>query len=301
MKPIGLNSEGAAVEDIQRRLGLLGYSLGPKGIDGIYLEDTAAAVRAFREAEGLPLSDEVDDDCWSALVDASFALGDRTLYLRAPFFHGNDVRKLQTALNVLGFTCGQVDGIFGAHTERALREFQANVGIDPDGIAGSWTFKAIERLHHVWLGKDSLPHSAAQLGFSRAADVLERVEICFAGSDDNARQIASRISNLALATTPYSRASSVESFQNAHPEGALHIEVITVKDPAIKGIPYVVFSDELSLVSRIRTAAKTAAVDNMRIAIGIPADSFIDPEHPTSRELQHVAVTLLDAVCAVYE
>lgn len=80
---------------------------------------TCDAVRMFRQSEGLPPGDFVDERTWSALVDASFSLGDRMLYLRMPHFHGADVRSLQKILEVLGFVVGRSDGIFGAHTERA--------------------------------------------------------------------------------------------------------------------------------------------------------------------------------------
>ena len=121
MEPIRIGSKGPAVEDVQKRLNMLGFDLGQRGIDGVFEDFTAEAVRAFREYASLPEGDFVDDACWSALVDETFPLGDRTLFLRLPYFHGNDVHQLQDALNALGFTCGVDDGIFGANTERALR------------------------------------------------------------------------------------------------------------------------------------------------------------------------------------
>ena len=53
---------------------------------------------------------------------------------------GQAVRDLQEALNTLGFSVGAVDGVFGAATERAVRDFQASVGIDVDGIVGRVTW-----------------------------------------------------------------------------------------------------------------------------------------------------------------
>ena len=151
MRTIGRNDCGAAVEDVQRRLRVMGYELA---VDGEYLQRTCDAVRMFRQSEGLPPGDFVDERAWSALVDASFSLGDRMLYLRMPHFHGADVRSLQKILEVLGFVVGRSDGIFGAHTERALRDFQLSVGIVDDGIAGNTTYDAIERLRHAWEGKE---------------------------------------------------------------------------------------------------------------------------------------------------
>ena len=136
MIKIELHDTGAAVEDVQQRLAALGY-LREEQVTGTYGEVTANAVRAFCQKEGIPEVDCVDDKVWAALVDAGFHLGDRTLYLRMPYFHGNDVVELQRALGALGFACGAEDGIFGAYTELALRKFQMNMGLFSDGIAGA--------------------------------------------------------------------------------------------------------------------------------------------------------------------
>jgi N-acetylmuramoyl-L-alanine amidase len=88
----------------------------------------------------------VGPDTWNRLVEAGFALGDRTLYLRRPFFRGDDVLALQRRLNALGFDAWKEDGIFGTHVDRAVREFQRNVGQEPDGIVGPDTLEALERL-----------------------------------------------------------------------------------------------------------------------------------------------------------
>ena len=110
---------------MQQRLVTIGL-LDPADVDGAFGDTTAEAVQAFCGGAGLPLTDEVTEKVWAALVDASFTLGDRTLYLRMPHFHGHDVLELQHALGALGFACGATDGIFGAFTELALRKFQLN-------------------------------------------------------------------------------------------------------------------------------------------------------------------------------
>ena len=50
---------------------------------------------------------------------------------------GEWVEKLQRALGVT------VDGDFGSGTERALKTFQASAGLEPDGIAGLNTYRAL--------------------------------------------------------------------------------------------------------------------------------------------------------------
>ena len=83
---------------------------------------------------------------WLALLEASWQLGDRPLYLRHPNLRGDDVAELQRRLGRLGFDTGRVDGILGPDTAKALIEFQRNVALTPDGICGPVTVRALDRL-----------------------------------------------------------------------------------------------------------------------------------------------------------
>ena len=55
---------------------------------------------------------------------------------------GDDVKKLQTAL---GFTGGDVDGIFGEQTQKAVMDYQKNNGLTVDGIVGKNTWAALNK------------------------------------------------------------------------------------------------------------------------------------------------------------
>lgn len=101
---------------------------------------------ALQEARGLKVTGVCDQITWTALVEASWELGDRSLMLRSPNLRGDDVADLQTRLARLGFDCGRIDGIFGPHTLRALIELQTNSGLEPDGICGPTTVAALVRL-----------------------------------------------------------------------------------------------------------------------------------------------------------
>jgi N-acetylmuramoyl-L-alanine amidase len=57
----------------------------------------------------------------------------------------------------MGFDCGRVDGLFGFETERALRDFQRNVGIKTDGTCGPATLKALSQLSRTVVGGS--PHA----------------------------------------------------------------------------------------------------------------------------------------------
>ncbi len=102
---------------------------------------------AFQNARGLTASGICDAATWTALVEASWRLGDRHLYLRAPMLRGDDVAELQRRLGQLGFDPARVDGIFGPSTARAVEDFQHNVGLLPaDSICGHATYRALRRL-----------------------------------------------------------------------------------------------------------------------------------------------------------
>ncbi len=59
---------------------------------------------------------------------------------------GDEVIKLQRALNQLNVPCGDADGIFGPKTYDALKLFQANHLLTVDGIYGSQTLDKMESL-----------------------------------------------------------------------------------------------------------------------------------------------------------
>lgn len=123
------------MRDLQRRLAAAGFLAPGAAEDSTFCARTHAAVIAFQESFGLSATGVVDDVMWSTLIEASWSLGDRILYVRTPNLRGDDVAELQSVLNRLGFDCGRVDGVFGPRTQDALVDFQRNMGLDPNGIA----------------------------------------------------------------------------------------------------------------------------------------------------------------------
>ena len=294
MDRIKRNDKGPAVEDVQQRL-VAADCLSAGAVSGVFDDATVAAVRAFCVKSGLPAAEEVDEKVWSALVDATFSLGDRTLYLRMPYFHGRDVRELQQVLSALGFACGVIDGIFGAHTEDALRKFQLNLGLPSDGIAGAYTYAAIQNLHHSWVGKAAI-HEIVHLGFARAADVLEQNALCLFGTEEFARSVASRMSNLSLATNPQSKILSADSLLVAPDESMLLVHIVLPEEEAVQKVPRVSYEDEATLPLRLEQAIVAARkATSRRIAIELPGRVWEDAGE--GRSAQHFAITLLDALC----
>jgi peptidoglycan hydrolase-like protein with peptidoglycan-binding domain len=56
---------------------------------------------------------------------------------------GEAVKGLQNALKGRGYDFGAVDGVFGPSTEDAVTQFQREVGLEEDGIAGPNTWGAL--------------------------------------------------------------------------------------------------------------------------------------------------------------
>lgn len=284
--PIAPGDRGSAVEDVQKRLLMLGFDLGPTGIDGVFLGATFAAVRSFQADHHLAEDGVIGDETWSALVDATFTLGDRLLYLRFPHLHGADVRRLQGALNVLGFACGEPDGIFGAFTERAVREFQANVGLPADGIAGMDTVRMLERLGHVWEGKDPTSPAALTVAPVRAAEVLRRTPLVLVGTDACGRAVAGRLENLVRASEPEAIIGD--------DAGPAAVTLTLTCDPTLSHArtPVIVIADAGSPGGRFISAFE--ARGERREAVVVVPPEVADSEHGA----QACAVAILDGLCA---
>lgn len=291
MRPIRQGERGPAVEDVQRRLRALGADLGSTGIDGVFLGATYAAVRAFQRDRGLAEDGDVGPLTWAALVDATFTLGDRLLYLHFPHFHGADVSVLQGALNVLGFAAGTLDGIFGAFTESAVREFQANSGLPTDGIVGPDTVRALGNLRHVWA--DKAPEALEQLrrAPARSADVLSRLEVRAVALDGRAAAVAGRLHNLALASNPAARVRIAAD--ECEQSGSLVIALGTVESHgASTDRPRVVAGDGGdALARRLEVALRSSQCAPP--AVDVVLQGGFDDE----QTLQRIAVGLLDGLC----
>ena len=275
MEPITTGMQGAAVEDVQSRLLQLGYTIDDaEVVDKRFGTTTEQAVSTFRLDSGLAAGHAVDIPCWSALVDASYKLGDRTLYLRMPNFHGADVQALQRALNVLGFACGEDDGYFGPHTEAALQQFQENVGLFADGMAFQDTYAYINRLHHVWEGKPSVTEAESRIGFARAANVLERFQIAV-------------IDNSGMMLCDSEVPTDVD----------LVLEIASDELPADAAPRATIALAEChNLAQRIRTANVAAQQKPARIRIELTGMTRYNGTF-TASDAQTLAVRLLDGVC----
>ena len=62
-----------------------------------------------------------------------------------PRMHGDDVKELQTLLDKHGFPCGEIDGVFGPATDKAVKSFQKANGLTVDGKVGEKTWAALRQ------------------------------------------------------------------------------------------------------------------------------------------------------------
>lgn len=292
MRPILPGARGPAVEDIQKRLLKLGFDLGPTGVDGVFMGRTRDAVVSFQSRLGLSEDGVVGDETWSALVDETFTFGDRSLYLRLPHFHGRDVRVLQQALGSLGFSCRDDDGIFGPMTERAVREFQRNSGQPADGIVGPDTLTAIQRLHHVWEGKDAVVPDTGRRSGSDPLAALVGLSITVSGDGDTAADVAARLVNLVHATAAE---ADVALAIDARPGRAVDVHVLLVESGGhvMEQIPVAILGSDgtEAFGTRLMTALAARSPGESTIAIETPEGDG-GPNGP-----QRTAVRLLDGIC----
>jgi len=138
------SNDSDVVAQVINTLVRLGFLTSPnKGLDSVAVD----ALKAFQQERGLVISGEINENTLIALEEARWKLGDRVLqYTPQKALRGDDVATLQTRLIEMGFDCGKADGIYGARTESAVKEFQKSVGEKTDGSCGPATIMSLMRL-----------------------------------------------------------------------------------------------------------------------------------------------------------
>jgi N-acetylmuramoyl-L-alanine amidase len=163
MLRLGDTGAGVAdVRDILTALGLLREPREPREPRNRAPADTETAeydsavelaVRHFQQVRGLSVDGIVGRETYDAMTSARWRFGDRLLqYSPSRLMHGDDVLTLQERLIGLGYDAGKPDAVFGVATERALRGFQADYGLTPDGTCGPATIRALRQLNRVVSG-----------------------------------------------------------------------------------------------------------------------------------------------------
>ncbi|HET8583035.1 MAG TPA: peptidoglycan-binding protein, partial [Jatrophihabitans sp.] len=154
MQSIRRGAVGPAVADVRRMLASIGLldNTDPSRAD-VFDEPTELAVRHFQQSRRISVDGAVGDETYAVLTGAHWKLGDRVLaHESAQPLTGDDVTTLQTQLIELGYALPRADGIFERGTAEALRRFQREYGLTPDGICGPRTLRALRQLSRRVVG-----------------------------------------------------------------------------------------------------------------------------------------------------
>jgi N-acetylmuramoyl-L-alanine amidase len=150
-----LGDVGPRVAAVRSLLVRAGVWVQPAGDPEEFDTGLEQAVRALQQRRGLVADGIVGAQTARVLEGARWALGDRVLVFTAGHpMRGDDVAALQERLVVLGVFAGPVDGIFGTRTDSSLRELQRGLGLEPDGVCGPSTLRAMSALARAVGGGD---------------------------------------------------------------------------------------------------------------------------------------------------
>ncbi len=170
--PLRVGSVGDDVRTVQIRLNRISqnYPAIPKIVqtDGIFVEDTEAAVRAFQEIFNLTPDGVVGRATWFA-IQAIYAGVKRLNELDSEGIRLEEITKQYPQLLQLGSTgigvrslqyylsflsnyyntipAVDIDGTFGEATRAAVVDLQNTFGLVPDGIVGPATWEAMYRAY----------------------------------------------------------------------------------------------------------------------------------------------------------
>lgn len=156
-----IGSTGQEVANVQQALKDLHYYSGP--VDGLFSEDTAAAVKAFQKNNnltadgvvgaytmlklmtGIPWAEEFDHETLTTTypLPAPAAVGQTQNGSYYKGASGTVIKTYQQKLKDLEYYEGDIDGDFDAEFEAAVKLFQSRNGLTADGILGQKTIDAM--------------------------------------------------------------------------------------------------------------------------------------------------------------
>lgn len=135
---------------LQDKLKMLGYYFS--SITGSFDNYTTEAIIKFQNNYNLFPTGIVNNETWQSLYNLTSQ--ESTFLIEAserPVLRlgstGPYVVELQTLLTNLLYYTGPIDGNFGSGTQLAVKSFQANNRLTPDGIVGRDTWSALETLY----------------------------------------------------------------------------------------------------------------------------------------------------------
>ena len=122
---------------LQTDLKAAGYFQG--AVDGVYGPETVQAVEDLQADADLPVTGLVDRATRAALGDALEQTGQSAAANELV-----EATSVQTVLKLAGYWPGAIDGEWTPELERALKEFQSDLGLEPTGTVDAATLAALE-------------------------------------------------------------------------------------------------------------------------------------------------------------
>ena len=143
---IGMN--GSEVTDLQNDLVAAGYLA--RTVDGDFGSTTKEAVALFQKAKGLPVTGKADDTTRKAVKKAAgkgYRPGGGVVYAEGN--RGTVITDMQERLAAAGFLKGDIDGVYGQDTTKAVRSFQKEKKIPVSGAIDEMTYAALTEMKRI--------------------------------------------------------------------------------------------------------------------------------------------------------
>lgn len=138
-------NRGTVIGSLQKKLNKLGYLSG--SIDGVYGADTVQAVKKLQKKYNIPLSGAVDEATWKILFNTEEKKKVGTAPIYAKGDRGKNIEWLQKKLKMIEYLDGEIDGIYGEDTARAVKSFQVDEGLSDTGAVDKET---LDRLNEKY-------------------------------------------------------------------------------------------------------------------------------------------------------
>lgn len=151
MKWYGIGSphnEIAPVQELQKNLEALGYSVGSWGTNGVMGKDTAGAIGKFQKDHGLVVDNQAGIKTLAKIETALNTKPTHNIWygIGSPHNNKSGVQQLQKDLVKLGYSVGSwgTNGVMGKDTANAIGRFQKANNLVVDKQAGIKTLTKIQ-------------------------------------------------------------------------------------------------------------------------------------------------------------
>ncbi len=141
------------VKEIQEILKYAHFYSG--SADGFMGSRTRRAIKEFQKAKGLQVTGRIDQVTFLALnrqgemiKSAPEPPQPQPVKEEPPkevSESPDEIKQTQSALSKAGFYKGNIDGIMGARTKKAIKDFQRSRGLKADGVVGPKTREELKR------------------------------------------------------------------------------------------------------------------------------------------------------------